>query len=390
MNMFRGVAWFPKLEKQVYEQMFDWRMLVSYFGATAFFIGIFCIPFVHEITGVEPWEITLVGAMHFTGGMLPQMLFRKMNLEKFMIWETFSDRLVMSSLALFGSPDASFLWLFLVFICVVDAVAVAPNVYSALTIFIAPLIAWSIFLNLGWRDFSAHDLAVILTVSLITLMVWLFIGSATKQYRRAQSKVENVKAETELERRRNELARDIHDAVAAIFTRILATQKDEQSETAELTRMGLAQLRDIVTALQAENTSLGFLASWINHFGQQYFDNSTIRTSCTVSCDAPETTLDPVRIIHAMRIYQELCQNTLKHSGATTAITEFVQKGDEISLVFSDNGRGYEAQTPRGDGLDNIDERVRALAARIDHVKNPQGGMTTKLVFLLNTPTSGD
>ncbi|MBX3720258.1 MAG: hypothetical protein KF713_00320 [Turneriella sp.] len=381
MNRSKKIPWFPKADKKVYEMMFDWRMLVSYFGAAAFFIGLFFIPFVEEITGVQPWEVALVGAMHFCGGMLPQMLFRKMNMNKFMLWETFSDRFVMSSLALFGSSDASFLWLFLVFICVVEAVAVAPSIYSAATIFITPLAAWGVFIFFDLRDFSTRDLSVILTVSLITLMVWLFIASSTSQYRGAQREVENSKAQAELEHRRAELSRDIHDAIAAIFTRILAVQKNEDTETATLTREGLKQLRDIVTALQVENTSIGFLSSWLNHYSQQYFENTKIRADFTVECDSADATLEPVRIIHVMRIYQELCQNTLKHSGATQVRTVFTQKQDEITLEFSDNGRGVSAEASRGQGLYNIEERALALSAKIDYVTNPKGGVMTRMVL---------
>ena len=390
MEWLSKVAWLPKDDKKVYEAMFDWRMLVSYFAAMGFFVGLFFIPFISELTGVEPWEVALVGAMHFCGGMMPQMLFRKMNMAKFMIWEAFSDRFIMSSLALFGSPDASFLWLFLVFICIVDAVSVAPSVYSAFTIFAAPITAWSVFIFFDLRDFSARDLSVIITVCLITLMVWLFIASSTKQYRAAQCEVATSKAQAELEHRRAELSRDIHDAIAAIFTRILSAQKDEGSETANLTREGLGQLRDIVTMLQAENTSVEFLSSWINHYSQSYFEKTEIRSTFSTDCDAPNATIEPIQMIHIMRIYQELCQNALKHSYAAHVQTLIAHKNGHMRLEFSDDGRGFSPDVASGQGLKNIAERAKALGARIEYTANPTGGTMARLSISGESSRSGE
>jgi signal transduction histidine kinase len=361
--------------------MYTWRMLAAYFATLFAIMAVFFIPAVQKFTGIVPWEVGLVGSAHFLLGMLPQLIFRKLDTSKFILWEIFSDRFVMSSIPMFAAPEATFMWLFFSFMCIIEALIEAPSVYSAFMVFIPPAAAWVVFVLAGIRVFQWNDIWVMVTVATLTLIIWLFVANAIAQYREAHRDIEKSTAQAELEHRRAELSRDIHDAIAAIFTRILAVQDDENGETAALTRDGLRQLRDIVTALQAENTSIGFLASWMNHYSQQYFENTGIAAGFTSRCESPGATLEPVRIIHAMRIYQELCQNALKHSGAGRVVTNFSQDDKRVLLEFADDGRGTSPGTTDGYGFKNIAERAHELGAEISYVENPQSGRAARLAF---------
>lgn len=384
MALAQKIPWLPQPEKKAYEVMYTWRMLASYFATMFAIIAVFFIPVVQRFTGILPWEVTLVGGAHFLLGMLPQIVFRRMDTAKFVLWEIFSDRFVMSSFALFAAPDATFIWLFFSFLCIMEALIEAPSVYSAVMVFVPPAAAWGVFVLADLRPFSSHDIWVLVTISILTLIIWLFVANATAQYRGAHRDIEKSTAQAELERRRADLSRDIHDAIAAIFTRILAVQKDESGETAALTRDGLRQLRDIVTALQADNTSLGFLTSWINHYSQQYFEHTGIQSRCEIQVQSPELQLEPIQIIHVMRIYQELCQNALKHSQATEIHTSVNERDRKMILKFSDNGQGYVAAARGTDGLDNLKHRVHELGGTIEHTGNSAQGSIT----LVNFPVS--
>lgn len=66
------------------------------------------------------------------------------------------------------------------------------------------------------------------------------------------------------------------------------------------------------------------------------------------------------------RITQELINNALKHSDATTWIFQVNLVNDTFNFIFEDNGRGFDIrQVKRGIGLYNIEERVRKIGGEI-------------------------
>ena len=79
-----------------------------------------------------------------------------------------------------------------------------------------------------------------------------------------------------------------------------------------------------------------------------------------------EEDLDDKLQLNIYRIVQEQLNNILKHAKATTASIAISRNGDEIVLVISDNGKGYDtAKTSTGVGIRNIMSRVEFFQGRI-------------------------
>jgi len=71
------------------------------------------------------------------------------------------------------------------------------------------------------------------------------------------------------------------------------------------------------------------------------------------------------------RIAQESLQNVVKHSYASIASVTIERKGDEIRLVVSDNGRGFDPESARSQeslGLISMEERIRVVKGQLDVV----------------------
>ena len=61
-------------------------------------------------------------------------------------------------------------------------------------------------------------------------------------------------------------------------------------------------------------------------------------------------------------VIRESIQNSKKHADATEVIVNFVGKNKSIQLQISDNGKGFDAQSPKlGIGLKNQKRRVEEL-----------------------------
>jgi signal transduction histidine kinase len=82
--------------------------------------------------------------------------------------------------------------------------------------------------------------------------------------------------------------------------------------------------------------------------------------------------------IHIYRVFQEIIQNILKHSQATTVDCQ-VLKEDNGAIVFvvDDNGVGYDSASHNyqfSSGLQNIRFRIEAINGKIDISSKPNAG----------------
>jgi PAS domain S-box-containing protein len=71
------------------------------------------------------------------------------------------------------------------------------------------------------------------------------------------------------------------------------------------------------------------------------------------------------------RIAQESLQNVVKHSDASIASVTIERKGDEIRLIVSDNGRGFDPEAARSQeslGLISMEERIRVVKGQLNVV----------------------
>ena len=72
---------------------------------------------------------------------------------------------------------------------------------------------------------------------------------------------------------------------------------------------------------------------------------------------------------------RELVNNALKHSGATSINLQLIQRRRHVSLTVQDNGCGFEEKTVmKGDGLQNIRNRIGTCKGKIDIYSTPGKG----------------
>ncbi len=88
------------------------------------------------------------------------------------------------------------------------------------------------------------------------------------------------------------------------------------------------------------------------------------------------------------RIVQELLNNIIKHAESTEVAIVISQQKDTVSLIVSDNGKGFQEAFPRrvsnGMGLKNIRNRVKLLEGRFTINSSPGNG--AKVTITLPVP----
>ncbi|MBK8552133.1 MAG: hypothetical protein IPL53_14150 [Ignavibacteria bacterium] len=67
--------------------------------------------------------------------------------------------------------------------------------------------------------------------------------------------------------------------------------------------------------------------------------------------------------VHVYRIIQEAISNIIKHSNSSEAIIKITNNKESVSILISDNGKGFDADNVKKGslGLSGISERVKIL-----------------------------
>jgi signal transduction histidine kinase len=82
------------------------------------------------------------------------------------------------------------------------------------------------------------------------------------------------------------------------------------------------------------------------------------------------------------RIVQEALGNAVKHGAAARARVQVLERDDRLSVLVSDDGRGFHASAPTvGFGLIGMRERSELLGGRLTVDSTPAGGTTVSATF---------
>jgi signal transduction histidine kinase len=178
------------------------------------------------------------------------------------------------------------------------------------------------------------------------------------------------------ERERKRIAADIHDNVGNLLAtlKIFSDLVLNQEHSPEVKRLNLkiGAIADAVTT-EIRKISHSLDSGVVQDFGLKAAIDQLVeaiqnsgKIEMTVHYDVSRS-LSGEWSINIYRIIQELVTNTLKHAHATKARIEISQVNGEISIIFEDNGVGFdtEATKKHGLGLKNITSRVSHLQGEI-------------------------
>jgi NarL family two-component system sensor histidine kinase LiaS len=196
---------------------------------------------------------------------------------------------------------------------------------------------------------------------------------------------------------RARLSRDLHDSVKqqvfafAVQVELARTLLD-QDGAAVRTHLGLAdelsyqvqqELTTLIHALRpADVQAKGLLAAI-----RDYVASWSRQSGVVVALSLPPTCLLPSSTEEALwRVMQEALSNTARHSRASQVNLSLEVAAQQVTLVLSDNGQGFEphAAEQRGLGLRSIRERIEQLGGTVQIHSTPGAG--TQLIVQCPRP----
>ena len=187
----------------------------------------------------------------------------------------------------------------------------------------------------------------------------------------------------ELERLRIQIAADLHDDVGSRLTKVAMVTESLNSRTVatdpgkvhiesitrvihEITRA----MDEIVWTINPRYDTLDNLANYIFHYAQDYFQNTGVRCRLDLPPRLPDHPLSTEERHNLFMAVKEALNNVLKHAAATEVHIALSVTGDRLTLAITDNGRGVNQAAPPGDGLVNMQARLRQIGGRL-RLENP-------------------
>ena len=197
---------------------------------------------------------------------------------------------------------------------------------------------------------------------------------------------------------RNRIGQELHDSIGQMLSvaRLnISVLKDKSSLTEERRQAILEsalnsvdeafyELRDISHNLASAGLARTGLAGAISNLAAQV--NQSNRLKMEVDVFGIETQLDTLTENSLYRGVQELLNNTIKHSGASTFSVQLIESENEITLMAEDNGAGFNPQDKSliSGGLHNLRSRIENIHGTLYIDSNPNHGTTVSIVIPKN------
>jgi PAS domain S-box-containing protein len=195
------------------------------------------------------------------------------------------------------------------------------------------------------------------------------------------------------EQERARIARELHDDIGQRLALVAVELDQVQGETAGLSpevrrRIGdlQKQAQDVSADLHAlshdlHSSKLEYLGvvagirSWCEEFGQRH--------KIDVAFSSNVSTALPFELgLSLFRVVQQALHNAAKHSGVKRVEVQLRETADEIHMVITDSGRGFDVERAlrgKGLGLSSMSERVRLVNGTISIESQPMRGTTIRV-----------
>ncbi len=250
---------------------------------------------------------------------------------------------------------------------------------------------------------------IIVILSIVTAVIFIFIAGIilfVNQYRNRlkineQEKIA-IEKQHKLDLLNNQLkvqqqtmqfiGSEIHDSVAqkltlaTLYTRKLEYEnkageiQDKLGEISNIINNSLEELRDLSRTLSNYDIQDKELSELLN------IECKKINASGVCHIEFKfDSGLSMSFIVKSslLRVIQEFIQNSLKHSGCSLINIKLNERADGLSVILSDNGKGFEnnGAEPGGIGLNNIKRRMHFIGGTSD-LQSQVGSGTTLALFI--------
>lgn len=225
------------------------------------------------------------------------------------------------------------------------------------------------------------------------IVVFLLLFYQKKRFLHQQQLLQ-TQAETQEETFR-QISEELHDNVGQLLgttkNLLFITQRslegvpDALTTAIETLTRAMKDLRSLSQALNKEWLAGFKLIDNLRVESERINLSQTVAVTLDATCsDLP---LQSEAQIVLFRIIQEALHNGMKHAGSTRIAINIGSEANRIFVLIRDNGKGFDAASPSGNGvgLINMKRRTKTLHGTINWESTPADGTTVKISIPLQT-----
>jgi len=225
----------------------------------------------------------------------------------------------------------------------------------------------------------------------------ILILLVTYGYYRFRQKKERDKL-IALQKERERIAADLHDEIGStlssirVYSDVAKNRLDQNSQEGQImqrisesTANTMEAMSDIVWTLNPKNDAFENLVVRMQSFASQILEAKNIELKFLSDEKLNLLKLSMDQRQHLYLIFKEAINNMAKYSGATVAEIRIGSNGNDLTMMISDNGKGFNPDERReGNGLRNMQMRAKQLNAQIK-IESSEG-KGTKIFLAMKNP----
>jgi signal transduction histidine kinase len=186
------------------------------------------------------------------------------------------------------------------------------------------------------------------------------------------------KRQMEIERMRNQIARDLHDDMGSTLSSInLIGQVALQENTSggqtkyfkrivDQSAKMMESMSDMVWSINPDNDTLQKTVVKMKEFSAEILEPKNIGYQFHVDERLNDIALDVAKRKNLFLIFKETINNAAKYSESTFININISQSVNEMQLTIRDNGKGFDTNVAStGNGLRNMKERALEVGANL-------------------------
>lgn len=230
-----------------------------------------------------------------------------------------------------------------------------------------------------WKFAGSHSFMITAAVSVLWTMGGLIMAALRERRLVAESRELEIARERErtLTEQRRRLSRDLHDTLGGINATIgvlassaigaddRSVEREALGKIHQLAREAQSELRSLLNKLARQELSL---ATWLAEFREMagvMAEGAGARLAWSAEGFDERPSGDALAGVHLIRALREVCNNAMRHSGATRWRFAAEAGDGMMRLEIADNGCGIDAGRTPGHGLANIRSRVEDLGGSV-------------------------
>jgi len=231
-----------------------------------------------------------------------------------------------------------------------------------------------------------HVLQIGTTVALLSVIIISLL--LVNRYR----VVSKGKRLLEIERVRNNIARDLHDDIGSTLSSInilskVALVEQKSNPQHYLQKIGdqsariMEEMSDIVWSIHSGNDAMDKIITRMREFIYETFEPLDITCQFSEKIEG-ELSLDTEKRKNLFLILKEGVNNAIKYSHATHIEITLIKINQSLVMSIKDNGQGFDEKNIKaGNGLRNMRERSKEIHGNITINSSLGNGTAIKLTF---------